>query len=174
MKIDEVLPQYNTVKTTVDPVTGKKIKLYDPNAGMIRKTIAQQASDIGSFYVHGQPSSQLGFGTVTGKDATPSSPVAPEKEKSPAQEPAPSSEKDKPVDKKSPVTNVLKTVKTKSGAILSKDNTGVWRTEQGQIIDLPELVAKLEKMSSAPSGQAAMQTTPRTPADIPSRRRRVR
>jgi len=39
---------------------------------------------------------------------------------------------------------------------------------------MPELVNALEKLAAAPAGQAAMQTTPKTPAEIPSRRKRAR
>jgi len=154
-----------------------KINEILPNQGIIGQTLGAQAQDIGSFYVHDRPQ----YKKTPTKQTTVISPAAEPASQEPLEKPVEPKnlEKEKKQEKPAagkPKADITpqKTVTTKSGQKISKGSDGLWRTQDNKIIDMPELVNALEKLAAAPAGQAAMQTTPKTPAEIPSRRKRAR
>lgn len=160
-----------------------KINEILPNQGIIGQTLGAQSQDIGSFYVHDRPlykKPQANW-PVQAKQTTVTLPAAEPSSKEPTAKPADASKSDKEKNRDTPAvikpnldTKPQKTVTMKSGEKISKGSDGFWRTQDNKIIDMPELIGALEKLSAAPAGQAAMQTTPKTPAEIPSRRKRAR
>ena len=153
-----------------------KINEVISSKGLVGKTLYGQSQDIGSFYVHDEPSRskripKIAVEPIAVDKGTRSQPEVP------TELPSTDSEKSQRVTPKftpKAKTTVQKTVITKSGEKITKGSDGFWRTQDNKIIDMPELVNALEKLAAAPSGQASMQTTPTTPADIPSKRKRAR
>lgn len=139
--VNEVLPSYDSVP--------RFYKRLGQTSQLIRPTIYKQAGDIGDYYVHARPGFVDKVDKTSDKEVTTAAPVT---STEPGTEtPTAAKEKTSTKDKTPTPSNkpVLYSVITKSGMKISKHNDGTWRTPEGQVLDDPDLLAKLEQLSTA-------------------------
>ena len=182
MKIKDIINEV-AIDTYSVPSVYKKL---GQNSQLVRPTIYKHTNDIGDYYVHARPGrmepiDRQGSTVDTARATEPTTEPAQGQIVNP-EDPTPDAtkvdKKETPSDKpKKPIRqNVPKllSVTTKSGIKLSKHNDGLWRTPEGQVLDDPDLINALEKMSIAQrqTSQMAPGYQPMPATTTKSRRRR--